>query len=163
MFSEASLNYNGPLLSVFISILTALFVLKIFRCCDRVDMPTWGYFRHQLSSPFPSCYLCLRVCITLRSLLTGHPNQKSTAYLTISYWLSHQGSCQCTNDVTGQFGVCPPLGYNDSENRGLWMKERLLDATLNTLVKPSTLTFLDSQELCMAEDIVNILNIFIRW
>lgn len=40
MFSEASLNYNGPLLSVFISILTALFVLKIFRCCDRVDMPT---------------------------------------------------------------------------------------------------------------------------
>lgn len=42
------------------------------------------------------------------------------------------------------------------------MKERLLDATLNTLVKPSTLTFLDSQELCMAEDIVKILNIFIR-
>lgn len=40
MFSEASLNYNRPLLSVFISILTALLVLKIFRCCDRVDMPT---------------------------------------------------------------------------------------------------------------------------
>lgn len=82
MFSEASLNYNRPLLSVFISILTALLVLKIFRCCDRVDMPTWGYFRHQLSSPFPSCNLCLHVCITLRSLLTGHPNQKSTAYFT---------------------------------------------------------------------------------
>lgn len=42
------------------------------------------------------------------------------------------------------------------------MMEHLLDATLNMLVKPSTLTFLNSQELCMAEDIVNILSIFIR-
>lgn len=42
------------------------------------------------------------------------------------------------------------------------MREHLLDTTLNILVKPPILTFLNSQELCMAEDIVNILSTFIR-
>lgn len=83
MFSEASLNYNRPFLSVFISsILTALLVLKTFRRCDREDMPTWGCFRRQLGSAFPSCR-SLSLCLYHSPFTTDRSSKaKSTVYLT---------------------------------------------------------------------------------